>query len=259
MKVCIIGNSHIAALKLGWQSGLANRWHGTDLTFYGARGGDIAELLVQDGQIAPKTETVAASLRATSGGHSMIDPLAYDAILVYGLCRDLNRQVQNLGTPYSAAALELAQLEYWIGSNLLKVISAIREIDSRPLYVGAAPLEAAVARGISDNRLYAEFIRTSNDRVFALADAILLPQPMQTIVNGDATDLRFSIGSTRLAVGDSFDDKRHPGEENRHMNAEYGALWLEQFLKRAASDRAVGAKYKTGAARKAAPEILQNH
>lgn len=259
MKVCIIGNSHIAALQLGWQSGLAKRWRNSSLTFYGARGGDITELRVEDGQLAAKTNAVAASLRTTSGGHSTIDPLAYDAVLVYGLCRNLNRQIQNLGTPYSAAALELAQLEYWIGSNLLKVITAIREIDSRPLYAGAAPLEAAVDRGRSDTRLYAEFIRTSNDRVFALADAILLPQPMQTIVNGDATDLRFTTGSTRLAVGDSFDDKRHPGEENRHMNAEYGALWLEQFLKRAASDRAVRAKYETGAARRTAPEIVQNH
>ncbi|MCB1368881.1 MAG: hypothetical protein KDK00_14020 [Rhodobacteraceae bacterium] len=230
MRLCIIGNSHIAALKGGWEAGVKAEFPGICLTFFGARGGGLTKLMVRGGTLTSDDAKIRSDLAFTSGGQIGIDPRLFDAFLVYGLCRNVNRQVRNYGAGYTRQVLESALLDYWAATSLIGVIRKLREITTLPIHAGASPLEAALGAASSNTSNYARFLDDSNQQVFALLGAALIGQPLETIVNGDATALAFASGSARLAVGAGNDLVPHQAGETRHMNADFGAKWLRHFL-----------------------------
>jgi hypothetical protein len=101
------------------------------------------------------------------------------------------------------------------------------------LYIGHNPL---ISANHCENRdapeSYLGGIELCNRLVFGAMNAELVPQPIETIVNTNQTDSIYSKGSKRLAVGKSSDNYRHIEEDKRHMNDEFGELWLHQFLKK---------------------------
>ncbi|MBZ0128709.1 MAG: hypothetical protein K8F59_06310 [Rhodobacteraceae bacterium] len=230
MRLCIIGNSHIAALKGGWEAGVKAEFPGIRPTFFGARGGGLTRLMVRGGILTSDDAKIRSDLAFTSGGQMGIDPGLFDAFLVYGLCRNVNLLVRNYGAGYSRQVLEAALLDYWAATSLIGVIRKLREITTLPIHAGASPLEAALGEAGAATTNHVRFLDASNRQVFALLDAELIGQPVETIVNGDATALAFASGSTRLAVGAGNDLVPHEAGETRHMNADFGARWLRSFL-----------------------------
>ena len=92
MKICVIGNSHVASLKEGYDSLKQSnpRWADIDLTFFAARaklimaldiihGADGASLLA-----GAKGSELETSIEYTSGGKKVIDLRDYDHCLLYG-------------------------------------------------------------------------------------------------------------------------------------------------------------------------------
>lgn len=61
-------------------------------------------------------------------------------------------------------------------------------------------------------------------------DAKMVGQPLSTIVNGGSTAPQYSWGAPRLSAVIGIDDARSNATDNTHMDAAFGALWLEAFL-----------------------------
>ncbi len=62
--ICLIGNSHLGALKLGWPS-IAAEFPEMNLDFY-ASAGDSLDLAVMAGRIEPTTDAIRQRLAYTS-------------------------------------------------------------------------------------------------------------------------------------------------------------------------------------------------
>jgi len=237
MKIAVIGNSHIGALKRGWDGGVSKEYLGVSLTFFGARNSAISALSVNAGRLIPETSELAQSFAVTSGGQREVNAAEYDVFLAYGMCRELRGQVENHAGSFSSAALTQASLDYWASYNLLKTLDKIKQATERPLFAGHAPLAAAQKAEDLTQDDYHTFLAAAQRLVFDLIPAKLIGQPGATLLDGGATRAEFSKGSERLAVGKPDDNSPHIATEVNHMNAAYGALWLRAFLSRVAQTK----------------------
>ena len=90
LRVCIIGTSHLACLKLGWDK-IKDQFPDDEVVFFGAPGGLLRHLRANNGKLISIDRKLTRSLAFTSGGASEIDPTAYDAIVLFGLHLKLPR------------------------------------------------------------------------------------------------------------------------------------------------------------------------
>lgn len=80
-RVCVLGNSHLAAVKLGLDLARdQDLLDGVDCDSFGARSMAIADTRIEDGCLVPANEGVARSFAWTSGGLARIVLDSYDAI-----------------------------------------------------------------------------------------------------------------------------------------------------------------------------------
>ncbi len=228
MKLCIVGNSHVGALKRAWES-MPERHKLFSIAFFADRGEGLKELDVSDDRLVPKTDRLKSSLEFTSGGRSAIAPKEYDYILIYGagakpLFVDSSRG-------YSSAVLKQAASDHVVGSLSFELIKKIKGISDKKILVGHNPLPARKREvEAMEPKEYFYGIELLNKFVYSKFDSHLLPQPSRTIVNGRYTAPSFSKGSKRLSVGDHRDNESHPDRDSSHMNDDFGIIWLSDFL-----------------------------
>ena len=229
MKICIIGNSHIAALKMAWDTGIEKQFPNIEPVFFGARGRLLNDLVVKNGLLAPGSKDLAKSFVLTSRGQRYIDPALFDVFLIYGFGAEITKVLKKKSGAASKGVNAKMIVNYWETSGMLQVSRQIRAVTQKPVYCGLAPL---VAQKKSTRRIkvYDRFVRRSNKAVFHPERFALVAQPPQTLTKRCATRKKFSAGSTRLKV-DKKAKQRHPKRDALHMNARYGAIWLRCFLK----------------------------
>jgi len=80
--VCLIGNSHLAVLKLGWPDIQAS-FADVELDFYAAAGGSVA-VAVSNGCLVPADDATRKRFAITSGKNGDIEP-NYSAYVLCGL------------------------------------------------------------------------------------------------------------------------------------------------------------------------------
>ncbi|QJW83409.1 hypothetical protein HK414_02030 [Ramlibacter terrae] len=114
-------------------------------------------------------------------------------------------------------------------STALALARKIRSVSQRPIYLGPNP-HLAWVDGSPKQRKW------SYDTVFELCTsavdvpgATLLRQPPETPEDAWTTQPAFLKDAVTPDVGDA--DSGRPYGGRRHMNAEYGRLWLEHFLR----------------------------
>lgn len=229
MKICILGNSHVAALKLAWEA-MPEQHEDTSLTFFADRRRGLSDLVVSGDKLVPAKSRLKGSLEFTSGGVGLVDPQEYDLFLVYGL--RAKGPFIDPAFNYTRALLELAAEDHVVGTLSYDIISRLRSITDKPIFVGHDPLPAY--RGERQRSAppvkYETGLRVVNEFAYSRVDAKLLSQPKHTIVNTRFTAPEFSIGSERLAVGDERDGEVREEGESRHMNAAFGEAWLASFF-----------------------------
>ncbi|MBB1248192.1 hypothetical protein [Rhizobium sp. G21] len=228
MKIAIIGNSHIAALKMAWTE-VSTEYGKHNITFFGHRGNRIANLVLQDGMLVAEERSLRRGLKFTSGGIGRIDLKAFDAFVVHGI------GVEPFYLPpdqfFSNGFRTQAAHDVMDKAPAMKLIQSIRSVSDRPVFVGHVPL--AVASEISGDQSPDAFfngMKFAEDTVFSKLKARLVLQPPETIVNGRNTDPIYKQGSTSLAVGDAWDNTPHRTIDRFHMNGEYGKRWLGAFF-----------------------------
>lgn len=230
IRLCVIGNSHVASLKKAWND-LSGQYPGVRITFFACRGRHLFNLAAKDGCLSCDGEVLKQILAFTSGGASEVRVSEYDQFLIYG--SDARPYFTSPGEVFSRAAVMQSVYDSVGGTLAYHLLRQLRLLTDKPVYVGHTPLLGAKeVRSRQRPATFVDGIAFVNRVFYSAFKAELVPQPIETVVNGMATDPVYVPGATRLAVGDALDDLAQPVTDLSHMNGEFGKLWLTQFLAR---------------------------
>lgn len=238
--VCLIGNSHVGALKLGWPLIEAD-FPGMDLDFYASAGASL-DLVVSGGHIEPASEGVRARLAYTSGKSGDIEP-GYDAYVVCGLLLSslragrayrVKKAEQNSKDVARATAKEacLAAARDCLRSLLFAdVLAKLRQITTAPIFLIGTPLPALERH--ANMKKFSNGLRMSLKEAYEAAsetiagecNAQFLRQPEET------------VGPIELTTRSEFyllspEQVSQEKAVHTHMNAAYGAIVLRDVLER---------------------------
>lgn len=233
MKICIIGNSHVGALKRAWDELFdAEIKLKYELTFFAAKADGISDLELNGNVLAPNSDVIRRSIEFTSGGYGEIKLDNYDAFLIHGLVPSYF----DSNVFYSISAIDRSLNDLYLDSIGYNIYSMITNVFKGPVYLGHPPLksnEKLESLDYSENHslLYSKGIDIVNKKYFGESCGKLIKQPACTMsVNQNCTLAKFTKGSTRLELNNKQGHSPHPKNENRHMNSTFGKLWLESFL-----------------------------
>ncbi|TVS03402.1 MAG: hypothetical protein EA407_06880 [Rhodobacteraceae bacterium] len=230
IRLCIIGNSHAAALKHAAEDFCAEH-PDARLTFFAAPSNQTARLAVSDGQYRPRTPELAQQIQLTSGGLAEIDPVVYDAFLIYGF----GGRGDRIDNPrrLSASFTRAIVLERVRSSLLMQHSAALRGLSDAPIFAALTPLPAA-ASNKRRRRLMSHHAEVAlvQAELCAPLGVELCTQPEATLVGDQATRADFATGSVPLENALKAREDWHELSERRHMNAAYGRLWLQAFWPR---------------------------
>lgn len=231
MKICVIGNSHSGAIAEAWNA-ISGKWGNVDITFFAFPAMKAKQLVAKDGVLVARRQDARRMMRFSSGGLSKIVPGDYERILAYGMVKPPPADVSDI--PLSAAVRDAAVADRASGSLATLVLSQIRKVSRIPVDVAPAPYIAANADDAP------EWSRSDADElalmqgVFNRLEVRLIGQPLETMVSSKsrATLRRYSEGSSRLSTParSKVGGVSHGDQEVRHMNRQYGEIWLRQYL-----------------------------
>lgn len=235
--VCLIGNSHVGALKLGWPE-IEAQFPGFTLDFY-ASAGQSMQLEVRDGKLVPPTPEIRKRLAATSGKDGDIEA-GYDAYVVCGLTlssmRALHAYNANFAASGKAGVQDFARaMEPALrGAIAVDVIAKLRQITRAPIFLIGTPYGAFVRHEQLWEKLksrgHEEAVARAYDatcnKIAEELSAVFVPQPPETVAeNGFTTREAFFLFALDYVRGEKA--------EHTHMNAGFGAVVLRDVLVKA--------------------------
>jgi hypothetical protein len=249
-RLCVIGNSHAAAWRLGLAQ-VPECKEGGSIDFFAARSDLMRHLELREGQLQPTSEVTAQWMRRISGGQAAIDVAAYTHFVIVGLGLNTVKPMEALGgfSVYEAeAALDpqrplvsdacLAAMTRALvdGSTALHIAALLRKATNAPVLVAPQPypgegilqepgwLQASQSGAL---QYVTSVFRKVAERSAGELRCDLLWQPEESVVRGGLTAARYSSGSVRLGLNPNA---KHDSDENLHMNALYGAEMLRKCL-----------------------------
>jgi hypothetical protein len=259
-RVCVIGNSHIAAVKQAWDNRAPKVSSDLATTFFSAQV-RLMEHLVLDGRVlVPTQDELAAKLRYTSGGTSVIDIDAYDAFVLIGsgFGVDLLKFREIGGT---AAHLAYGPVEPLMSercydavmaavlrdSMAIRLIRTIRAIEDKPALIVAAPYlsERLLEEDLKDDLRFHDplFMERYVPRCRAVCEAVaaelgseVVWQDEETVAMPGFTKIAYGLNPIRFAMR----GQKPRDFDRRHGNEDYGHLVLLRML--AQLDRVTGGR-----------------
>jgi hypothetical protein len=229
MKVAIVGNSHLAALKLAVQrNGFSHER--LDIDFWGLPGPDFDSITCSAGLL--QTPRKSFVLHISDGLYESLPVRDFDAIVLHGVGLNVSDYLLSLRKAsehlrcYSSAFLEdglrscIENVPSW---NLVRSLRA--EFDGR-LLMSAMPLSSEDGTKFKDISVADDELARLNDHIGAVLGKMgveYVPQPPDTILDGKYTKREYSLDSVRLAAKLCY---KHPDDDYIHMNERYGSLVL---------------------------------
>lgn len=244
-ELCVIGNSHIAALKLGWET-IRSDFPDVQLFFFGAPGRKMVGLTAVNQHLEPTDDIQRRYFRQTSGGRESIHA-NYDAYLFHAMQFGITRlewflsrerpenQKHDDRRPISDACFYDCVLGILRGTTATQTIAELRKITSAPatLTPQAMPSEdqtdstLAHLDSVGDAATVRDIFAAAASMLAREFDFAFLPQSPETLAGPCKTKRQYCTGSVALAGGGR---NAHPQDDYQHMNAEYGALLLRAWL-----------------------------
>jgi len=227
MRVCIIGPSHIAALRAAEQNGLASLGR-HDVTYMGHEVKVFRHLALRDGRLffdCPDTRMLAEDLK------SEVDLADFDALFVHGVGPRLSRLQERLaknGVDLAAmsSAMQAKALERAFGGEIFQVLRDVRARFDGPILVSSKPehAEPSDAEVEAIDTLELEPLTGIIGATLHSLGFHYLPQPAETIVKGRFTKAEYAEGSWKT-LGENRPGKK---VDIWHMNEKYGAAILNR-------------------------------
>ncbi|MBV8978025.1 MAG: hypothetical protein JO261_06965 [Alphaproteobacteria bacterium] len=255
VRICVIGNSHCAALAQAWKDVSPQIAQRFSLTFFASRISHLAHLRPDGWHLRPGTQRLATKFRVSSGGLETVEVDAYDAFVLVGcgLGVDLE-QIAAQGTPVSLlrygrtkvvvseACFDAAVACYMRSRALFDVLKSLRSVSHKPALIVAAPYLSERVLDIEPFASMAQyrdsaFLATLVARCRRSADAAAAEHGCEVVWQDPVTVA--APGFTRLDYG--MDRPREQDEDEggladiRHCNPKYGALALTRILARLAA------------------------
>lgn len=275
MKGCIIGNSHLAAAKLGWAKVSAD-FPDVELDFFGSHRDSMFRTAVRDGRLVALDAGVRSKLEMT-GGSPDIELGRYDFFAVVGMGFGLHPVLAVFNTHaiagyrgkdhhlISDSAFADTTRDLLRGSTAGHVWRLLRSSGDQPIYILPQPLSAdGILRTHNRGAIYKLIHRSGiSRRIAALFSevsvtvfddrTVVIHQPPATVTAHIFTKSTFSEGSMRL---NKTLDQAHSEDDHFHMNGAYGAVMLREMLIRATSSSLPPADGTSAAAR---PSLEKPH
>ncbi|MCB1389929.1 MAG: hypothetical protein KDK12_12435 [Rhodobacteraceae bacterium] len=231
MRICILGNSQIGALKLGWEK-IRARHPGVEITFFGGPGDTMKHFAVQDGALVAGTDRLRENLRTTAGS-DRLDPGAYDVFVVAGYNQG---HEPYLDRRLSASVRALTLADRFATSGGTELARRLRSLTDAPIVLIGAPLrkEGGTSTPTATANYLPVELEPAIEAEAAQAGFAWLGQPRETVTaDGFWTRAAYSQGAIRLADerggGTEADARR---EDMVHKNADFGALVITTLLDR---------------------------
>ena len=248
-RICVIGNSHLAALKKGMEQPSA-RTLSAEFTFYGAPGKTLSSFGVKDGCLVTDDPAALKAIRITNGKDSVLRLSDFDYFVIVGLRFSImlitrvyaaHRTCQHVykrGAQYlvSDSCFGEAAFGALHDSLAVQLASKIRTAtDTRILICGQPMPSESFAqkfpwwRGLARSDDSSELARIMENagKSIPLKNVTYVPQPPDTKANPVLTLASYSTGSVRLTRDMAA---AHDPDDGIHMNAHYGARVLEQLI-----------------------------
>lgn len=235
-RICIIGDSHAAALKAGWDT-IKDGETGRDVAFFAAPLPLLEHLAVEDGKLVAADERLAEHFGHTARGATAIGAdhdanivcgqgLGFTGMLfVYNHCRAIGMAPLKGALQLSRSAFDAAVDEHLGASRAIRTLEKLRQVSRAPTLLIATPIPARARRPQVWTRLEANgdkervlsIFRESCARLATRHGAVFLPQPAETFVEDMTTRAELARGAARLTAAP---------DDLYHMNAIYGEIIL---------------------------------
>lgn len=249
--IAVVGNSHLAGLKLGWDATQEDA-RAAELVFFGSTRQSVRQLERRGKSLVPTSADVAESFHATSGGARAIDTDRFDAFFLtameYGPQHLLNlaaefrfmdarfpatRQMVSRGCFMQAAGDALR------ASTCAATARKLRAITDKPILIlaqAAYSIDAlnkpSLAGFKGTDKAFWELVQSlwveAANAVAAELGVKVCLQPESTREGPFFTIARYAHGSVRLRGGTL--NVKHEANDTSHMNAQYGALALKRAI-----------------------------
>lgn len=234
MKICILGPSHLAALRDAETQGLVDT-SAHDITYCGHLSKHYRHITARDGRVIFDTpepvEPLADDLLVTVDLADFDLIFCHTTVINYGKIMDRTGSSPAMLKRYSAQMAEKALARAICDARIFRIANEVRAQFAGPVLVSSCPMSAAPPAtqepdppADDPDAVQLEPLVT---RTLQSAGFGFVPQPADTIIDGRYTARRYSVGSVKLGV-----DKEHGKLDILHMNAKYGARVLEDMLSR---------------------------
>lgn len=245
---CVIGNSHVAALKLAFSNRPLKLQKGATLTFFSAQNRIMTHIEREGTNLVAGSDELAEKLRYTSGGKDTIALKTYDAFVLVGsgFGIDVLRLGQDCGTitpgegehVLSRACLSASVEAYMEKTMALRLAAMIREVTDVPIVLVGAPFVSA--RLLLDEPYcnqpwlksthflepFVAICRAAGERVAKRTGCEIVWQPQETFTLPGFTDESFNRNPVRFQMHSTA----APDFDAKHGNEDYGALILSAIL-----------------------------
>ncbi|MGH1579165.1 hypothetical protein [Planktotalea sp.] len=252
--LCVIGNSHVAALKDGWPPVDEAAAH-VRAEFFGCLKDGMKSFGEVEGKLGPRDAEAAEFFKGIATTGDFVEPEKYDAFVLTGMKffpNNLIRNYANFATPstrnhqsarnfVSDATMVEALWDELKNGMMLHTARTLRAHSDAPIFLVWQPFLSEVLTQIEwREALYRPILEAGDgafiQRIMAGLDRRLedegfqvLRQPQETICEGVMTEKRFSEGSKQFRKGGGSE---HRALDVFHMNADFGRLcWKTWFSK----------------------------
>ena len=241
MRICLIGDSHLAALKHGWPT--VESHTPVAPIYFAGHGRTMRELAVSGDALVASSPVLENALIGTSGGLTRIDG-HYDRYVVHGLELGMGLALEASATSFSPGEHRnrMAWLAHPSFADVLRtalrdslsvqIMRLLRQISSAPIIFSPTAMPEKKYKEFRNRMSQTEYADVLPN-VFSAAmrdleselNARFLPQPAETLCDDRiGTKEIYSADPARFTAGGRTDD-------NAHMNAPYGAAVVRDLLR----------------------------
>ncbi len=229
LKLCVIGNSHVACFKSGWAA-IAQYFPDVELTIYPFHGlfYDSFTPVPDEGILRTEKDMIRNRFIHLLGGDGHIRVSEFDACLIIGGTRPLSASLERFSRQVRRATI----IDWFDHSHINMLVQKIRVLSDLPINIAFNPLLAF--KDPSENPVTnIDFQGTMNvlkDYLPASRGVRVFVQPEQTIQGAFGSKLEYATGE-RLSNASVLPGATPVVEYDlMHMNSAFGALFLSEIL-----------------------------